>query len=319
MKQGEYLFAYDFDLTAYDTFEENPGIYDVPTAVNLTTHDMFGELGLAALIRQGGLKNRASGELVHDLLHDPEANQQALLSVALGFMTDAKDQLDEVVPTGKGAAVPFGEVVDQEEIAEIWARQKLNYMMGQIGVLLEDGQKWPRPTKGFVDHWNFGTQLRKDGHNITRAVVSSGHEQFIQKSFAKHELEMPDIIVSEDDIRGQAELKNRAVVKPEIFPLGLAARRWRNLSGIPGADMGRYLIREHSDRIVYFGDDPLKDGLMAEKAGVLFGNFDSKMPTRPMTPGKLEFNNWMVIDGLILANRAALATGQAVHKIFGHG
>jgi len=107
---------------------------------------------------------------------------------------------------------------------------------------------------------------------IATAIISSGHEAFIKKTFAQWDLSLPDYLISDDDIRGRkypTDMEKR--FKPGLSPFALAYEQWR-------LDVGSdYSATDHANEarqhIMYFGDSDSSDRFMAERARVAFGHY----------------------------------------------
>ncbi|HEY1085519.1 MAG TPA: hypothetical protein VGE34_02205 [Candidatus Saccharimonadales bacterium] len=123
---------------------------------------------------------------------------------------------------------------------------------------------WPQPAKGFVD---FSKNLEKSPHD--QAIISSGHESFIEKVYEKTlGVEPPKIILAQETIARIARQGNiETPVKPSPQLLVYAYARWRGLHGLEAVDQ---IAEDDKPRIHYVGDDPQKDGKMAAAAGVNF-------------------------------------------------
>ncbi len=293
------LLAFDFDNTQFRTSEMAPGIASVPVAYEQTVERMFGKMGLNLYLAQGGLRNRAPSEVVKALVTGSSARNNAkLVNLAGEFAHQNLELLDGYVPVGKGYELDLTKPLTTEALTEIFVRQKQRSMMPQIGMKLSEKDIWPRPCRGFVDFWKTVDDLKKEGVPITTANISSGHELFIEETFKKHGLSQPDIIVSEDDIRGVSSLDGKNIVKPSPFSLALAVRRWLDLPGFPHDDLDLSLIHEHADKVIYFGDDPVKDGQMAVAGNVLFGNYQ-EVATPPKGVNSFSFSNWHVLGQIL--------------------
>ena len=130
---------------------------------------------------------------------------------------------------------------------------KIDFLTSQIGNTLQDGALWPRLTLGFDSFWN---QIRSD-ETVFTAILSSGHQAFIQKTFEVHGLVLPHLIVTDDELRVLPE----PLSKPD-------GRLWDFLLGKAG--------RTHLQNAVYIGDDKAKDGGLAQNASVRFLHFAPK-------------------------------------------
>jgi phosphoglycolate phosphatase-like HAD superfamily hydrolase len=228
------LVAADFDGTTHKTFESGPGIYSVDEVYQSAVEQTF-DFDSDALRRytdQGGHNNRTPAEIVHSLA--PRA-------------------------TPEGVERLTGELV----------ASKLAILMRQIGRPLADGTPWPRPVPGFVDCWNAITAARQNGDTINTAFVSAGHASFIRLVLKASGLEQPDILITEETIRGlNSPLPPSRLSKPVPLPLMVAKTLWLNMHG---AWMAGDLSGERvNERIVMIGDSAEKDGGLARNLGVDF-------------------------------------------------
>jgi len=272
-----YLLVFDFDGTAFDTFEPNSKGIGVHEAYRLAVKDIFGEKGVQIYDDCGGLKNRAPEEIVYSILNE----DKTLLGQAESCFDSHCKTLRRLVPEGKGAPLEWvasdnGRL--QKTIAEMLVLIKLSYLMDEIGSRLEDDCMWPRPCKGFIQLLNAVRELRSEGIDVQCAIISSGHELFIRRTFESWGYDLPPIVLSDDDMRGKTypvDFKQR--VKPSPYLFDLVQAEWIS-EGILFSSYARHIemFRESRQRMIYFGDDLSKDGELAKNAGVPFGLFDPK-------------------------------------------
>jgi hypothetical protein len=145
---------------------------------------------------------------------------------------------------------------------------KLSVLSDQVGQRLPDGAFWPRPTEGFTDFW---TKITAHPQMDT-AIVSSGHQAFIERFYEVQDLPGPDLMVTDDDMRPLMEyLAPELCVKPGRLLLDIVHGRWLALHDIEPTYENLKTSRE---RIIYAGDDPNKDGGLADNAGVRFMHID---------------------------------------------
>ena len=141
---------------------------------------------------------------------------------------------------------------------------KLSTLTSQVGQRLPDGAIWPRATDGFNRFW----AAVSDSTDVTTAVTSSGHDDFIRRFYEVQELAPPDIMVTDDMMRPlTARLPLSLCVKPAPLLLDLVHYQWLDRQGVE-ADLDNR--NESRENIFYTGDDPLKDGQLALNAGVRF-------------------------------------------------
>ncbi len=242
-----FLASFDFDGTIANTFEPSPQGLGIYEVHDLVIEKMFGERGLEVYRRTGGLQNMAPSELVASLLEN--------LDSSLNF----------------------------EETLEDFVGKKLKIYMTQIGTRFPNGQVWPRPTTGFLDFWQ---ALENKDLCISTAIISSGHRDFIERTFEVWDTKVPDILVTEETIRERHyPVPLEAMFKPGLLPFALAHRAWLGSKDISA--------RSSKKNVVYFGDDPKKDLEMARRAGIAFGLYTQK-PQEEVGYG-FSFSNWDII------------------------
>lgn len=166
-----------------------------------------------------------------------------------------------------------------------YVEERFNILESKIG------KDWPEPCEGFVDFYQ-----EIVAREIDFAIVSSGHRSFIEKTFKAKDLVIPNIIVSDDEIKKHAYLPQVRRDKPATLPMDMAYCQWLNQVGYcyGGAKYGQEIPAK--DNIIYFGDSLLKDGKMAERAGVKFGWFvsESAYKNEP-EKRRFTFGNWKEI------------------------
>ncbi|HUC87358.1 MAG TPA: hypothetical protein VMR75_03510 [Candidatus Saccharimonadales bacterium] len=235
---------FDFDNTAFWTSQPPPGGIDVEQAYILAVEEVLGEEALAVYLKNGGLRNRAPGEVVQELL--PRRDGLAIAQIT-----------DRLVAT------------------------KLSHLTRQIGLPIGDSF-WPAPCDGFLSFWRW-----LSGEDIRTGVISSGHTAFIEQAFLLYSLKLPDVIVSDDDIRKRHYANPQWRSKPGTLAFTLARRR---LALEYGESLKSAAFHDKS-RITYFGDDAEKDGRLAEAAGVRFGHFDPQA-SAAVTAFGFRFPSW---------------------------
>jgi FMN phosphatase YigB (HAD superfamily) len=158
-----------------------------------------------------------------------------------------------------------------EALVELLVKKKLEYLLKEIN------QKWPLPTAGFLEFWQ---TIMRDA-KIKTAILSSGHEEFIKKSFKAQGIRIPNAMVTDDDIRHREGYPNEWV-KPSSRVFDLL--------------MEKFFKEELFKEVIYFGDDPLRDGGLAWNAGVHFGWFNPEgKPAPPDLKNFFQFKNWMEV------------------------
>lgn len=318
----KYLILFDFDGTQFDTFSPGPKGLGVREASYLAINDVLGANAASVYATRSDLYNYAPSEIVN--LFTSNGQSRAIQEQANEFHCNNRDSLTEVVPKDKG--VVLSGVNSNAEISELLVRQKLKYLVGQVGDLTASGEIWPMPTRGFAEFWKLLNSLKeKNGEqfSITTGVVSSGHEVFIRKAFEEHHLTQPDILISEDDIRGRKNppLENpREAIrryKPGLLPIALAHREWLKKLDLTGNSFSLKDSKQSREKIMYFGDDLKKDGEMAFASDISFGHFKKDFDS-PMQRDKkhITFGNWNEIGIIFSKKQSLLKDGAALREVF---
>jgi hypothetical protein len=118
---------------------------------------------------------------------------------------------------------------------------------------------------------------------------------FIERSFQVHGLQLPEVIVSDDDVakRGHVSLDWR--VKPGTFQLTLARTR---LARLHGESLTSPSFHDRSG-FIYFGDDDAKDGGLARAANICFGHYDPQASVAKTADG-FRFPTWKYVQDRFL-------------------
>lgn len=313
---SRYLFAYDFDSTIANTFKIGPRGIGVNEATNNAIKDIFGQPGTALLKKLGGLSNRAPSELINLLLKTTD--REKLIESAKKFFKEKAPNLSMMVDKNKAVPLTWDENNNNIEqlIAELFVRQKLSYLLEQVGEKTADGQVWPPLTQGFLEFWTNLHRLKKEGLPVDMAIISSGHDEFINRVFKLYNLEPPNILISEDDIRGRKypkEIERR--VKPGELPLALTHFYWLKEQGMNQLNFDLETATEVKRRMIYFGDDLNKDRKLSEGARIPFGFFvpENLILTEP--GNVFAFKDWRTIGKLLKTNKRMFIEGQPLNRI----
>lgn len=139
-----------------------------------------------------------------------------------------------------------------KELVETFVTKKLSHLLPEIT------PEWPLLYPGVREFM----QTVEDGQlPITTAVVSSGHDDFINRVFDVNGLPPPRILVTSDIIRSK-ETPHREKYKPYPYQLAISHYQWKKQAfavdkNYAGRDQGK-------SHMIYIGDDPIKDGGLAE-------------------------------------------------------
>lgn len=152
-----------------------------------------------------------------------------------------------------------------EDLIEI----KLSLLEKQVGERLSDGSIWPNIAPGFKPVW----QAISEAAEISTGVISSGHTGFIERFHDVHEIDRPDIVLTDDHMRPWGQhLPLQDIVKPSPLLLEMAFMEWYWRQGHSIADITPGIMQRAG--VVYIGDDPNKDGRLAENAAIDFIHVD---------------------------------------------
>lgn len=317
---AEYLLCFDFDQTIADTFRPSPKKIGVLEAYRFAIKSVFGLPGLSAYERIGGLQNRAPGELVQALLAD--GDKELLIHNAKIFFGSQIIWLNNLASRKKFIVPKWDEKSSEREIKEAISEmiilKKLCYLIGEIGTSFSDGEIWPAPTKGILEFFSTIEEINNNGiASVQLAILSSGHTHFVKKTFRIWNRECPKILVTDDDARKlPIELKDK--IKPSRFLFGLVYEQWLKKRGIKTASLE--IRKKDRQKIIYFGDDPIKDGKLAEITGILFGWFNAGKKENKELRNAFSFDDWNIIAKLLKQEEVlkSLKRGESLSKILAH-
>lgn len=244
--------ALDFDGTIANTFVPSPAGVDVNHACRIAVREIFGE---NIFDKAGGLRNRAPLEFIRAVI---AMAPQELLRNAKTFLGSRQSELEGLVPKGGGVPLVWSDIEPEPVVAEIFVRVKLSILAREIGN--SSSGVWPAPCG---DVLGFLTQIKRFG--IPYAILSSGHTCFIQRVFKLWEHECPRTVVTDDDLRG-CRVPQEQRSKPSRFVFSRLMAAWER-------DDTR-IAAVNRNNILYIGDDPTKDGKLAENAGIRFAWFN---------------------------------------------
>lgn len=171
--------------------------------------------------------------------------------------------------------LPEADTDTQRQKTEDLIEAKLSVLLNQVGMRIDD-TFWPRLNPGFRRLW----MPASAEPTITTGTVSSGHEKFIRRAFDVHDLEAPDVFVTDDDMRPLlALLPSELCVKPSRLLLDLVHAKWLARSGNAAEVMDDLeALQTSRERILYAGDDYKKDRMLAKNAGVRFIHIEAARP-----------------------------------------
>ncbi len=279
LSPSKYLILTDFDGTLANTFAPSPDNLGVHEVHRLVIGEIFGSEGLRAYSSIGELSNRAPLELIVEILKvNPSLAQKAR----------------EFLNTSSAPKIVWNESEPEKTMAELLVQVKLHMLLGQVGNTFKDGGEWPALYDGVSDFFKGIQRINSQGQvNMEVGVISSGHTKFIEKVFNLCGIPMPQIIVTDDDIRPRVNPREKSRrTKPSAFLFALAHRQWLKNLGVSGANFDAKTALNLRNHIAYIGDDPAKDGNMARESHAPFLLFDPHSKHGDLS-GIFHFTSWL--------------------------
>lgn len=307
-----YLLLTDFDQTVADTFSSHMGadrrpIYGTPDVVSAVVDRLFGPDTYKEI---GGMQNRSPIELTRALSQTPQ------------WMEGCRNL----------------QIADEDpdvymHVTKQLNNQKLHVLLEQIGRPLRDAHVvWPPHLPGFITFVSRVNDYNASANEarIDWGVISSGHDDFINTTFEKwsehYDTDInPTVIVTQDTLEQRYETvfptSESRRSKPNPMPLALGIMDWQRTNG--NIDMrGKVLpgtakrTKDAMDRVMYTGDDPVRDGHMARNADVVFGLMKTKMKFTAI-PGEKQFNfgDWNDLATALMSPHVALHEGKPLDEI----
>jgi phosphoglycolate phosphatase-like HAD superfamily hydrolase len=256
--KNRYLILSDFDGTLVDTFTPSPNNLGVSEASSLAVRDVFGDEGTGTYESIGGLGNRAPSELVADILKE----NPGLLKEARNF--------------AKERGLDWSGADSIKAITELFVQCKLKKLLGEVGEKFPDGRVWPALYDGVPKFFKKVEEINARGEiSLDVGILSSGHKEFIEKTFSLWNIKSPQVMVTDDDIRQRKYPEEQfRRIKPSSFLFAYAHWKWLSFQGVTPKSFDLASAIELRNRAIYIGDDPVKDGNLAREAKVPFCLFD---------------------------------------------
>jgi hypothetical protein len=151
----------------------------------------------------------------------------------------------------------LSEESDEAAVNDLTSRlveAKLAVLLKEIGERDASGNVWPALTDGFLQLQSW---IAETG-NTDQIIISSGHHGFIAKTLEVHGLPEPNVgIIAEEYLRNfYHDHPAHELVKPSPLLFEIALERWANYWGCQTGE-------DDKKRVIYAGDDPVKDGGLA--------------------------------------------------------
>ncbi len=274
---SSYMLNIDFDETCFTTFISKGDGVEVHRAYEIAVDTVLGKEAQQDFSNYGGLSNRAPLDVIKGLID----REPSLIQRALGHAQEYFAHPEVRTDIGLGLIARFadrGQAVNDEltwrAITEMLVIRKKEILIPQIS------EEWPMPVKGFGEFWHaFYTEKERRGlKHVHTAIVSSGHTDFIQLALEQAGLELPDVFMTDDEMRRQPHPKT----KPDPMALQLVRKAWLNAYLIPSTlRRSDSFISAARRREVYIGDDIKKDGQMAANDKIKFLHHDGSPEAWP--------------------------------------
>lgn len=260
----------DYDGTIANTFTPSSSGMSVTLAYKCAIGDIFGSQSLFDDI--GGLQNRAPAEIIAAIL---KCNR-LLGNTGLQYFKRNHTELSGLVPKGKGIRLNSGTA---DLLTETLVRVKLKYLLHEIS------NAWPKPYEGFLDALEeFERQA------VYFAVITSGHDRFLERSFELWKAPKPAFTVTDDDMR-MFGLPAEDCCKPSSLLIDTLMCKIQMSMG----------ATVKGDIKAYIGDCPVKDRGLAWSANLRFGLFNPDDKPKPSGFGRneFEFSCWRQLPAML--------------------
>ena len=275
---NEKLFALmNFDGTTFNTFHAPPGLVGVPEAYDFAIEHTFGKSALELFHGPiGGFQSQEPGEIVDLIAH--HARREGLKISCFPTRQDAVTAL-----------------VDS----------KLSTM------LLNISPEWPLPYQGVNE---FFTLVEMGELPVDVGIATSGHDKFLARVFEVNGLELPNVLVSSDAIRGTLP-PHRPHFKPFPFQIAQVHKLLLEKHGMQssirdkrGYFTGRNGIKPY---MAFIGDNPYKDGGLAASSRISYIHVPNEYPKFVSDPLKAQFRieNFFDLIDLLENNREKIRLG----------
>lgn len=263
MNKPRYLLIADFDGTLFKTSEPSPTGMTVQKAYTQSLDDIFGKGTGEWFFSTNGFQGEAPSQIVTTILSKTNGS---LINNARQLHKEKNGSFPRIIPESQDGKIQWHNEKPEKALTSMLIIQKLGYLLQEIGTYGQDGNPWPLPCEGVLDFSRSLRSLREEKVPLDFAIISSGHESFIRKTLEVCNLLQPDILVTEDDLRLRKFPQEEEIkFKPGVFPVALAHFQWLKNQGISAS---KETGSDTRTRIMHIGDNPTKDLVMAEKAGI---------------------------------------------------
>lgn len=132
--------------------------------------------------------------------------------------------------------------------------------------------RWPQPTDGYR-HFETTLSTHPNRDNLSRVIVSSGHDPFIRRTYETWGIQTPEAIVAQEKLSAIATNSGETLpFKPDRRVMEYAHMVWRGIASITEA---RRRFQRDAPRMLYVGDGTA-DAELATNSGVYFFHIDTE-------------------------------------------
>lgn len=184
-----------------------------------------------------------------------------------------------------------------------YVNAKLSYLVPEIS------PKWPRLYPGVKEFFKL---IEGGRFPISIGVVSSGHDDFIRQVFQINGIRLPDVLVT-SDLLTIREMPKRERYKPHTYQLAEAHRQWKSEATSSLKSGESYIGRNQGKpNILYIGDDPIKDGGLAQQARIpfIFVPFTKPGFEPDAEKGQFLASDFFKLTNLLLSRASELTEGK---------
>lgn len=311
--KDSYLFASDFDLTFFDTKALSPRGIGLEEGYEYAVGKIFGLRGLDLYRDEGGLRNRAPSEVIISLAEKDES-----------LLEYAREEYGKLISSGVENSLSFLGAWSSENKVSILSEMLVHFKLQLF--LDEISKSWPLPYPGVADFFQIIRKTKmREKISLHIGILSSGHLKFIRKTLALWDIPEPAVILTDDDLRQLRYPKlAKDRVKPAPFPFRFLHYRWlKRLNGNKPIRLSH--IQDSLPKMIYFGDDPIKDGGLAKNIGVPFGWYRGNekdksglSPNQQFPRGSFTFSDWTKLCDFIRQGsvKKLFSSGAPLAEIF---
>lgn len=273
---ASFVLEVDFDETCFTTLISSGKGPEVHEAYEVSVEQVVGSEARQDFRGYGGLSNRAPLDVIIGLL----SREPRFIGAALDHAQEHFAHPTDISDMGLGLIARFANrgTVEYDDltiraVTEMLVVRKKEHLIPQIS------EAWPKPVNGFDEKWAEWHERKENDERwkeVQLAIVSSGHTDFITKTLEVCGLSLPDVFMTDDEMRRQVYPRT----KPDPYALELVRNAWFNAYLISAEDRGSSdFVEAAQNRQVYIGDDLEKDGKMAFNDGIHFIHHDGAADT----------------------------------------